>query len=131
MRRLFKWSAFLFGLVGGWFLFKWLWESWQPQQIVSAPMPTVEPERIEPLETSTTSPAPPTSAPVEQTPPAPEPAPSPQTPSEEAPLAYCVRCRKKQPVNNPVYETTPKGRRRLRGTCAVCGAKVSQFVKST
>lgn len=145
MRRLFKLLAFVFGLVGGWLLVNRMWEKWQPQQVVAPPVPTVEPERVEPLGAPPAPAEPVAHASADDggdTSTAPAPAPeAPEAPAAaqtehadnatSAPVAYCVRCRQKQPVRDPVYETTPKGRRRLRGTCAVCGAKVSQFVKST
>lgn len=46
---------------------------------------------------------------------------------EEAPIAYCLRCREKQPLEDWNYETMESGRRRLVGTCSVCGGRVSQF----
>ncbi|GEM_PF-2076264 len=49
---------------------------------------------------------------------------------EEEVRVYCLGCRTKQPVRDVEYTTTSQGRRRLSGRCAVCGRKVSQFVKS-
>ena len=140
MRRLFKLAACVFGLVGGWFLVNRIWEKWQPRQVV-APVPMVEPKHVEPVPAPSARGAQPASHDTGEMAPAQPPLGASEEPSatqsksadnaESSPVAYCVRCRQKQPVQNPVYETTPKGRRRLRGTCAVCGAKVSQFVKST
>jgi len=133
MRRLFKLATFVLGLVGGWLLVNRVWNKWQPQQVV-APVPLVEPEHVEPVPIPSEKASQPASDGTGDTPSA-QPAsvasaeplatqPEPVGNADSPPVAYCVRCRQKQPVQNPVYETTPKGRRRLRGTCAVCGAKV-------
>lgn len=52
------------------------------------------------------------------------------TGAEEGRLVYCLRCREKRPIANWRYETTEQGRRRIVGKCSVCGAGMSQFVKS-
>ena len=43
-------------------------------------------------------------------------------------LSYCVSCRTKRPMINTHEETTENGRRALRGTCEVCGAKMFRFL---
>lgn len=50
--------------------------------------------------------------------------------ADEGRLVYCLRCREKQPIVNWRYETNEQGRRRILGECSVCGAGMSQFVKS-
>lgn len=42
---------------------------------------------------------------------------------------YCPRCRTRQPVTDPQPVLTSKGRPAVRGTCAVCGSRVFQFVR--
>lgn len=44
--------------------------------------------------------------------------------------AYCVKCRKKQPVNNGTVKELENGRRMAQGTCPVCGTKVTRFLSS-
>lgn len=39
-------------------------------------------------------------------------------------IAYCMRCKAKQPIANPEQNTMKNGRPSTRGTCAVCGTKV-------
>ncbi len=41
---------------------------------------------------------------------------------------YCVKCRKKQQIKNGVVEKTAKGRPMARGSCPVCGTKVTRFL---
>lgn len=53
-----------------------------------------------------------------------------ETGDVDAPLVYCLRCRDKRPITNWRYETNEQGRRRIVGECSVCGAGMSQFVKS-
>ncbi|MGB9674749.1 MAG: DUF5679 domain-containing protein [Nanopusillaceae archaeon] len=45
--------------------------------------------------------------------------------------AYCVRCKKKVPVQNPKVVTLKNGRKAVEGTCPYCGGKVYVFIKST
>jgi DNA topoisomerase-1 len=49
-------------------------------------------------------------------------------PSIEAVEAYCVKCRQKQPVQNPQEVVTKNGRRALEGNCSVCGTKLFRFI---
>ena len=44
--------------------------------------------------------------------------------------SYCVRCRGKTPTQNVKYTQTKNGRHLLKGTCAVCGSKKSQFISA-
>lgn len=48
--------------------------------------------------------------------------------------AYCVRCKEKTDVKDPVegvFDLGSKGKRRnVRGTCDQCGTKVSAILKS-
>lgn len=41
---------------------------------------------------------------------------------------YCVKCRTKRTIKNGVVETTSKGTRMVKGTCPVCGTKVTRFL---
>ena len=43
-------------------------------------------------------------------------------------LAYCARCRAKQPIQDPEPAATKDGRPAVRGTCPECGAKMFRFV---
>jgi hypothetical protein len=38
--------------------------------------------------------------------------------------AYCVKCKSKQEVKNPVQTTMKNGKPATTGQCAVCGTKV-------
>lgn len=62
--------------------------------------------------------------------PAPEAAPEPEHDDDDADpmMSYCVSCRTKRPMINTHEETTENGRRALRGTCEVCGAKMFRFL---
>jgi len=41
---------------------------------------------------------------------------------------YCVKCRAKRTIKNGVVEKTAKGTRMAKGTCPVCGTKVTRFL---
>lgn len=41
---------------------------------------------------------------------------------------YCVKCRTKRTIKNGVVEKTSKGTRMVKGTCPVCGTKVTRFL---
>lgn len=43
---------------------------------------------------------------------------------------FCMKCKKKVTINNPVEQTLKKGRKALAGTCPNCGTKVMTFIKS-
>jgi hypothetical protein len=43
---------------------------------------------------------------------------------------YCVKCREKRTVKDGKEETSEKGRRMAKGTCPVCGTKVTRFLPS-
>ena len=43
--------------------------------------------------------------------------------------AYCVRCKEKQVIKDPVKTTTKNGQNAVKGTCVECGCKVMAFVK--
>ncbi len=43
--------------------------------------------------------------------------------------AYCVKCKEKKEMVDPVSRTAKNGRPMLQGTCPVCGSKLSLFVK--
>ncbi len=45
-------------------------------------------------------------------------------PSESEPMAYCVRCKAKCVVADPVMTTMKNGRAALKGRCSVCGSGV-------
>jgi len=42
--------------------------------------------------------------------------------------AYCVKCRKKVPIQNPRLTTTRNGRTAYVGKCPYCGTKVFRFI---
>ena len=44
--------------------------------------------------------------------------------------AYCVKCRTKRKITNGTEEKTSKGRPVAKGTCPVCGTKVTRFLPS-
>jgi hypothetical protein len=44
--------------------------------------------------------------------------------------SYCVRCKRKTPDVNPRVVTTKNGKKLMKSTCGVCGAKKSSFMKS-
>ncbi len=41
--------------------------------------------------------------------------------------AYCVRCKQKVEIKNPVKDKTKKGVPMIRGTCPICGTKVCRI----
>jgi hypothetical protein len=41
---------------------------------------------------------------------------------------YCVKCREKRQVKNGEVARTAKGRPMAKGTCPVCGTKVTRFL---
>ena len=41
--------------------------------------------------------------------------------------AYCVKCKEKREVKDPVQVTTKNGRPAVKGTCPVCGSKVCRI----
>jgi len=41
---------------------------------------------------------------------------------------YCVKCREKRSVKGGEVQETANGRRMVKGTCPVCGTKVSRFL---
>jgi hypothetical protein len=42
--------------------------------------------------------------------------------------AYCVKCRKTQPIKNGTVKETTNGRKMAQGTCPTCGTKVQRFL---
>ena len=45
-------------------------------------------------------------------------------------IAYCVRCKAKQPMKDVEIVTNAKGRRQAKGLCPKCGTKMNLFLKS-
>ena len=43
-------------------------------------------------------------------------------------VAYCVRCKCKQDVDNAEVVTMANGRRRLKGSCKSCGCGMSKIL---
>jgi hypothetical protein len=43
--------------------------------------------------------------------------------------AYCVKCKTKKEIQNPVEVTSKNGRPMLKGTCPSCGGKLNLFIK--
>lgn len=43
---------------------------------------------------------------------------------------YCVKCRQKRSIKNGTVEKTQSGRHAAKGTCPVCGTKVTRFISS-
>ncbi len=41
---------------------------------------------------------------------------------------YCVKCRTKRSIKNATVEKTSNGRSIAKGTCPVCGTKVTRFL---
>ncbi|MFY9300557.1 MAG: DUF5679 domain-containing protein [Candidatus Nitrosotenuis sp.] len=39
-------------------------------------------------------------------------------------IAYCVKCRKKRPMQNPQILTLKNGRPAVKGTCPICNTNV-------
>jgi len=46
-------------------------------------------------------------------------------------MAYCVRCKKKVPVENPQIVTLKNGRKAVKGTCPYCKGTVFAIIKAT
>jgi hypothetical protein len=46
-----------------------------------------------------------------------------------APKAYCVKCKAKRDIKDPVMEVMKNKRKRVHGKCATCGGKIGVFVK--
>jgi Domain of unknown function (DUF5679) len=44
--------------------------------------------------------------------------------------AYCVRCKDKREMDNPVVRTADSGRRVLQGLCPVCGFKMNRILRA-
>jgi uncharacterized Zn finger protein (UPF0148 family) len=42
--------------------------------------------------------------------------------------AYCVKCKQKQEMQNPVEVTMKNGRKMMQGTCPVCGVKMNRIM---
>lgn len=43
--------------------------------------------------------------------------------------AYCVKCKEKKEMVDPVEKVAKNGRPMLQGTCPDCGGKLSLFIK--
>jgi len=43
--------------------------------------------------------------------------------------AYCVKCKRKEPMIEPKEMTTSNGRKAMSGKCAICGTKMIRFMK--
>ena len=43
--------------------------------------------------------------------------------------AYCVKCKRKEPMIEPKEITTKNGRKAMSGKCAICGTKMIRFMK--
>ena len=43
---------------------------------------------------------------------------------------YCLACKDRVSVRDEEIRLTPNNRKQLRGLCAVCGRKVSKFVRA-
>ena len=41
--------------------------------------------------------------------------------------AWCVRCKKKVEIKNPIQSQTKKGTPMVRGVCPICGTKVCRM----
>ena len=44
---------------------------------------------------------------------------------------YCLKCRTKREIRNPVPVTFKNGRPATKGTCPVCGTKMTRIGKSS
>ncbi len=44
--------------------------------------------------------------------------------------AYCVKCKEKRTIDNAEVVEMDNGRRAAKGTCPVCGTKVTRFLPS-
>lgn len=47
-------------------------------------------------------------------------------PYDESVVGYCMRCKEKKPIQNPILVDDNK-RKRIKGNCA-CGARLNRFV---
>ncbi len=134
VRRLWTFAIVVAGASLGWWLVsRWL-AHMAPEPIPEQglkPAPRREVVPVEPVQPAAPAGEPPAEASADEAGAGEHPSPAKEVQGDEAPevRVYCLGCRAKQPVRNVRYETTPKGRRRLAGECAVCGRKVSQFVK--
>jgi DNA-directed RNA polymerase subunit RPC12/RpoP len=45
-------------------------------------------------------------------------------------MAYCVKCKKKVPVENPQEVTLKNGKKAIKGICPYCKGTVYVFVKT-
>jgi len=45
-------------------------------------------------------------------------------------MIYCLKCKKKTDTKDEHKTVSKNGRSMIKGTCAVCGSKKSEFVKS-
>lgn len=54
---------------------------------------------------------------------------APKVPKAEKVMAYCVKCKAKREMKDPVKTTTENGRNMMKGTCSVCGTKMGLFIK--
>lgn len=136
MKRLRNFILAIIGFALGWWIIATLLEWMSPKPVPAEGMQTKE---THPYEVSPgISPAMPStdvvskSGDTDESAPASEPSVSENgdAEAEEGRLVYCLRCREKRPITDWHYETTEQGRRRIVGECSVCGAGMSQFVKS-
>jgi len=51
--------------------------------------------------------------------------------TEEKHMGYCVKCKDKREMNNPVEKLSKTNRLMLQGTCIVCQTKVNKFIKDS
>jgi DNA-directed RNA polymerase subunit RPC12/RpoP len=42
--------------------------------------------------------------------------------------AWCMKCGKKMPIDNPKESKTKNGRSRIHGVCGKCGTKIGVFI---
>lgn len=42
--------------------------------------------------------------------------------------AYCVKCKEKRPMKDANEQQLDNGRRAMKGTCEVCGTKMTKFL---
>lgn len=42
---------------------------------------------------------------------------------------YCVKCREKREIKDAQKVEMDNGRKALKGTCPVCGTKITRFIK--
>ena len=48
----------------------------------------------------------------------------------ETETSYCVKCRSKQEVKDPVLRETSTGRKMVQATCTACGTKTNRAVSN-